>query len=235
MQIPLTKIFLVLMFVFTLFSNVLNYVAIATTEWLTIVRPTATNNNLFETKQYGIWDFNLTNISIALIATGTALNILGLIFAFLSVLSICVEKIRLRFAVVFVFICMVVVLFALLFNAVGWYFYNVTLQEKLMPVTKLTFGWSYWLMTPSFGCDVLAAVFASCIVGCSFSFNQFERNQRTRELETQEQQQQQQYDLPQFNPTFTGDVYTAPSEKRPSTIQASFELNQTEQQRVLRL
>ena len=125
MQIPLTKIFLILMFVFALFSNVLNYVAIGTNVWLTI---TNINNNAMDTKILKLWGIlqgellGLTVNVYALIATGTALNILALILAFLSLLSLCITKIRDSFAIYFVFGCLVTCLLALLFNTTGWYF-----------------------------------------------------------------------------------------------------------------
>lgn len=166
MQIHLTKIVLLLMFIFVLFSNVCNYVSIATTNWIKTT-----------TGQFTIWtNFNL--VIKALIATGTALNCLSLIFAFISILSLCVRKIRDQLAMIFVFGCLMTTLLALLFNATGWY--------QIMVTNKIeSYDWSFWVMVGSFASSILAAVDASCIVGCSFAANRLKQEQEANKLKQQ--------------------------------------------------
>jgi hypothetical protein len=233
MQIPLTKIFLILMFVFTLFSNVLNYVAIGTDVWLTIS----------STKIY-LWGKlqgpSTTGLSInvyALIATGTALNILALILAFLSLLSLCIAKIRDSFAIYFVFGCLITCLLALLFNSTGWYFVmNDDVQNFIKSLTgpiPILFSYSFWLMTPSFACDILAALFASCIIGCSFALNKFENKQRRSQSQTSQAYQVSTTKGPSYNNEAFG------FENRPAGVQSTTYTYQNEtyqnEQRVLRL
>jgi hypothetical protein len=243
MQIPLTKIFLILMFVFTLFSNVLNYVAIGTNFWLTISNIVG-NNPATSVTRY-LWGAlqgpGTAGLSInvyALIATGTALNILALILAFLSLLSLCIAKIRDSFAIYFVFGCLITCLLALLFNSTGWYFVmNDDVQNDLKlyttGTTSILFCYSFWLMTPSFACDILAALFASCIIGCSFALNKFENKQRRSQGQTSQAYQVSTTKGPSYNNEAFG------FENRPAGVQSTTYTYQNEtyqnEQRVLRL
>ena len=218
------------MFVFILFSNVLNYVAIGTNDWLSYSFSPQGSQATTQTSK-SIWTLDI-NV-YALIATGTALNILSLIFGFLSLLSLCITKIRESFAIYFIFACLVTSLLALLFNATGWYMItvnNVITFSNTNTLTKLNFGYSYWLMTPSFGCDVLAAVFASCIIGCSFALNKF-NNQQKHSLS----QPSNQYQIATKPATFNNEGI----EPRPTGIQTTTYSYQNEtyqnEQRVLRL
>ena len=241
MQIPLTKIFLILMFVFALFSNVLNFVAIGTTQWLQLSYTSGgTTFNLIKYIWGSLQGDGTKGLSInvyALIATGTCLNILSLIFAFFALLSLCIKKIRDSFAIYFVLGCLVTSLLALLFNTTGWYFVmNDNIQQDLASFTIIfvKFGYSFWLMTPSFGCNVLAALFASCIIGCSFALNKFENKQKRSQSQSSNTQA---YQVTNKAPSYNNEGFGY--EARPAGVQSTTYTYQNEtyqsDQRVLRL
>ena len=172
------------MFAFVLTSNVLNYVAIGTTQWLQISNPGFNNNNGYNIIRY-IWGAlqgnGVPSLSIrvyALIATGTSFNIISLLLATISLLSLFVRKIKESLAMYFVFGCLITNLLALLFNTTGWYFVmDDDIEQDISFInqgtTSIKFLYSFWLMTPVFACNILASVFASIITGYNVTFNRF--------------------------------------------------------------
>jgi hypothetical protein len=169
MKIPFIKIFLILMFTFVLISNILNFVAIGTNQWI------QTSSNIIRYLWAALQGNNASSLSIrvyALIATGTTLNIISLLLATASLLSLFVRKIKDKFALYFVFGCLVTSLLALLFNSTGWY---SVMDDNIEQTnyTSIKFLFSFWLMTPVFACNVLGSVFASIIIGHTVTFNKF--------------------------------------------------------------
>ena len=158
------KILLVIQLAFIFISNLLNFVAIGTTQWLQISYTSGGTTYNLQRYIWGSLQGDGTkglNIHVfALIATGTVFNIICLMFAVLSVLSLVIKKIRKNFGTYFVVGCLVTSLLALLFNTTGWYFVmNDDIQQDLVSFTIIfvKFGYSFWLMTPTFACNILAA------------------------------------------------------------------------------
>lgn len=48
-------------------------------------------------------------------------------------------------------------------------------------LTGYRFGWSFWLMTPSFFLSAFAAMVGAAILGCTCVTNKFERERRLHE------------------------------------------------------
>ena len=190
------------MFFFVLCSNVLNYVAIATTQWLedegaiSLWRSCYYPGNVDPIdKQLAFRAKCFLDNPPALIATGTALNCLSFLLIIISLLSLINSKFKNSFALYFVIGAEVTTLLALLFNSTGWYFiFNAQYQntfkqlanngnpKNLTPGYRL--GWSFWLMAGSFAASVLAAVLGSSILGCTCITNKYE-SQRLNERKYQ--------------------------------------------------
>ena len=201
-QMSLFKITLIGMFFFVLSSNILNYVSIATTQWLEDEGAISLWGSCFfpgnidpvdKINAYRSKCF-LENPP-ALIATGTALNCLSLLLITISTLALILPKFKDSFALYFVICAEITTLLALLFNSTGWYFiFNAQYQntfkqlyqnqnpKTLTPGYK--FGWSFWLMTGSFASSVIAAVLGSSILGCTCITNKYE-SQRFNERKYQ--------------------------------------------------
>lgn len=116
-MISLFKVGLVLMLFFVLVSNVLNYVSIGTTSWA-------------EDETTSIWraciyggvsrDKCFRQNPPALIATGTAFNILSLLLIVVSQLALCAPRFKDSFALYFVIGSLITTLCSLVFSAIGW-------------------------------------------------------------------------------------------------------------------
>lgn len=179
-RISLFKVGLVAMFFFILASNILNYVSIATEVW--------------DTRAFGLWkecQIQVSNQAVrrercfrenppALIATGTALNILSLILILVSQVAIFSKKFKDSFALYFVIGAEVVTLLSLVFNSIGWFFV-FDINYQLIPISL---GWSFWLMTPSFACSIIAAIIGSSILGCTCVTNNYERRRANNQPKT---------------------------------------------------
>lgn len=201
-QFSLFTIGLIGMFFFILCSNVLNYVAIATTQWLEDEGPISLWRSCYfpgnvdqNDKQPAFRAKCFLDNPPALIATGTALNCLSFLLIIVSLLSLINSKFKNSFALYFVIGAEITTLLALLFNSTGWYFiFNAQYQntfkqlanngnpKTLTPGYRL--GWSFWLMAGSFAASVLAAVLGSSLLGCTCITNKYE-SQRFKERKYQ--------------------------------------------------
>ena len=173
--ISLFNVGLVSMLFFVLASNVLNYVAISTNAWT-------------EDTNAGLWYDCIIKTETrsqcfkenppALIATGTALNALSLVLIVISQLALCLLKFRNTIAMYFVIGSFLTTLLSLVFNAVGWFFIINPAYQQLVSGTDLLsfkFGYSFWLMTPSFGCSIIGGLIGAAILGCTCVSNKAER------------------------------------------------------------
>ncbi len=152
------------MLVFVVFSNVCNYISIASSSWVTTYPP---SGSVLYTP-YSLWNLDVT--TIALVVTGTAFNIISLVFALASLIAALFKFLRDRFAIIFVIGTLASSLLALVFDSIGWYYVlsNLNQVQKQSSVAYLIrFDWGFWLLVPAFGFSVLGAVCASSIVGCS--------------------------------------------------------------------
>jgi hypothetical protein len=181
-NISLFKVGLVAMFFFVMASNIFNYVSIGTNVWAedssnssyNLWASCSSSANSYITRQLCY----LSNPQ-GLIATGTALNCLAFVLIAIAQLALCMPRFRDSFALYFVIGSLVSILLSLVFNTTGWYFVflpqyqniqsNQAAPTNLMYAFKL--GWSFWLMAPSFSCDVIAAVIGSAILGCTCVIN----------------------------------------------------------------
>jgi hypothetical protein len=157
------------MFLFILLSNVCNYISIASNSWVSAY-PAGTPNGGLTYSRYKVWDLDVT--TIALVVTGTAFNIISLVFGLASLIAALSKFLRDLFAVIFIIGTLASSLLALVFNSSGWYYFlstlNIIQQNKQPNIAFLTrFDWGFWLLVPAFGFSVLGAVCASSIVGCS--------------------------------------------------------------------
>ncbi|RNA08468.1 hypothetical protein BpHYR1_002896 [Brachionus plicatilis] len=167
-RISLFKVGLVVMLFFIFASNVLNYVSIATEVWDIKVF-----GSLWKACKFGTETRErcFKENPPALIATGTALNILSLVLILVSQVAHFSIKFKDSFALYFVIGAEVVTLLSLVFNSVGWIFvFDYNYQQ-----VKVELGWSFWLMVPCFACSILAAIIGSSILGCTCVTNDYER------------------------------------------------------------
>ena len=188
MELSLFKVGLVAMLFFILASNLLNYIAIGTQHW---AEDPVTSSNPSPHQIYKLWNecyytsatgltipFNyrgkcFLEIPAALIATGTALNCLSFVLIIVAQLALCLPKFKNSFALYFVIGSELTTLLSLVFNSTGWYFVFNTQYQNIAtnntPALYLAwkFGYSFWLMTPSFGTSVIAAIIGSSILGCT--------------------------------------------------------------------
>ena len=180
------------MFFFVLCSNILNYISIATTQWLENEGQISLwgscyfpgnvdevdKQNAFRTKCF-------LAIPLNLIQTGTAVNCLSVILIVISLLSLINSSFKNRFSLFLILGAEITTLLALLFNSTGWYFiFNTQYQntfkllansgnaKTLTPGFK--FGYSFWLMTGSFVAGIFAAIIGSSILGCTYAEKQYE-------------------------------------------------------------
>jgi hypothetical protein len=178
-KISLFKVGLGAMFFFVMASNVLNYVSIASHVWT-------------ENTPSGLWfGCNINNqnrdkcfkeIPPALIATGTALNCLSFLLIGLAQIAICNKRFRNSFSIYLVIGSWIATLFSLVFNSTGWYFiFNNQYQTINVQNGLLNFGWSFWLMTPVFGCSIIAGLIGASILGCTCVHNKVQRERRDQE------------------------------------------------------
>ena len=184
-KISLLNVGLISMLGFILASNVLNYVAIGTNQW-------TEDTNAF--LWYGCPNNRpkcFKDNPIGLISAGTALNILSFILAVVSQLAICLPKFRDTIALYFVIISFLSTLLSLLFSSIGWFFiFNPQYQQQDSSSSVLNntqmlsfkFGYSFWLMTPSFGCSIIAGLIGSTILGCTCVANKIEKEAANQDL-----------------------------------------------------
>jgi putative Ca2+/H+ antiporter (TMEM165/GDT1 family) len=104
---------------------------------------------------------------------------------------------------IFVFGCLLTTLLALLFNATGWY-------QIMVQYVAIRYDWSFWVMVGSFASSILAAIDASCIVGCSFAANKLKQEQEANKSK------QQTYPI-----ATTNQAYVVTNEPRTKTQQSS--------------
>ena len=171
-KISLFSVGLISMLGFILASNVLNYVAIGTNQW-------TEDSNAF--LWYGCPNNRpkcFKDNPIRLIATGTALNIFSFILASVSQLAIFLPKFRDTIALYFVIISLLGTLLSLLFSSIGWFFIiNPQYQQINNQFVTFKFGYSFWLMTPSFGGSIIAGLIGSTILGCTCVANKIEKEE----------------------------------------------------------
>jgi hypothetical protein len=184
-KISLFKVGLVAMLFFVLSSNVLNYVSIATNVWAEDVQPTS----LWLPCNYPVnSQNNLRNPCFnanppALIATGTAFNCLAFLLIVISQLALCMPRFKDSFALYFVIGSLIATLFSLVFSSIGWFFVFFPQYQNLSRQTNynaFNLGWSFWLMTPSFGCSIVAAIIGASIFGCTCVTNKVAREVKTK-------------------------------------------------------
>jgi hypothetical protein len=176
--ISLFKVGLVSMLFFILASNVLNYVSIATDNWA----PDA-STTLWYSCNYPTGNNQIANRAKcfldnppALIATGTAFNCLSFVLIIVSQLALCLPRFKDSFALYFVIGSMIATLFSLVFSTIGWYFVFYPQYQNLSAARNAFYlGWSFWLMAPSFGCSVIAAIIGASIFGCTCVTNKVAR------------------------------------------------------------
>ena len=171
-KISLFKVGLIAMLFFVMASNVLNYVAIGTNSWTEDTNARLwydciTNNGKTESR-YKCFRDNPP----ALIATGTALNILSFILIIVAQVALFVPKFRDSIALYFVMGALLTTLLSLLFSAIGWFFIFVPQYQNLVAdangnFLSFRFGYSFWLMTPSFACSIIAGLIGAAILGCT--------------------------------------------------------------------
>jgi len=186
-MISLFKVGLVVMLFFVLASNVLNYVSIATSAWASDAY-----SSLWYSCFYGASQRTqcFQSNPPALIATGTALNCLSFLLIIVSQLALCMPRFKDSFALYFVIGSLITTLLSLVFNTIGWYFVlypqyqNVAVNSVAQNAFNL--GWSFWLMTPSFGCSVIAAIIGASIFGCTCVTNKVARQVETSKAGVQQ-------------------------------------------------
>jgi hypothetical protein len=164
-KISLFKVGLVLMLLFVLAAVILNAISIISIAWASD-RPssiwsscfTVVNNNR-QTR-----DKCFREIPPALIATGTALNILSLIFILVAQLALFLPKFKDSFALYFVIGSLITTIVSLVFNSVGWYYIFMPEYQQFLDWLP---GWSFWLFTPMFAMNVMAGLIGAAILGCT--------------------------------------------------------------------
>lgn len=194
-QISLFKVGLVAMLLFIIASNVLNYVSIASTTWAedgsSSLWTSCYNQLIYREKCF-------KENPPALLATGTALNCLSLVLILVSQIALFVPKFKNSFALYFVIGAEVTTLLSLVFNSIGWYFVffpqyqdiKLVSQNNAQPnygpavLAAFRLGWGFWLMTPSFGMSVLAAIVGSSILGCTCVTNNVQPSSKTSDLKS---------------------------------------------------
>ena len=190
------------MFFFVLCSNVLNYVAIATTQWLedesdiTLWGSCYFPGNVDPVDQQNAYRPQcFKDLPPALIATGTALNCLSLFLMVIALLALVNAKFRKRYGFKLVIISELATLLSLLFNSTGWYFlFNAQYQNVFRTLANnansklitpgFRFGWSFWLLTGSFGSSVLGSLVGSSFLGCTYIKSLFEYEGTTKKYQT---------------------------------------------------
>ena len=194
LNISLFKVGLVLMLFFVMASNVLNYVSIGTNVW---AEDGSNIYNLWTQCSSSTGAYNARSQCYntnppALIATGTALNCLSFVLIAVAQIALCMPRFRDSFALYFVIGSLISILLSLVFNTTGWYFVFLPQYQNIVGSAALPgnlayafkLGWSFWLMAPSFGCAVIAAVIGSAILGCTCVTNKFEREKKKENLTT---------------------------------------------------
>lgn len=180
---------LILMFLFILISVILNVVSIATTQWLD---PTVGDTSPWIACNYplGAPSGNsvyrpkcFLDVPPALIATGTAFNILSLLLMGVSLLALCLAKFRNSYALYFVIGAEATTLLGLIFKSIGWYFIISLQYQNIVSIPNNTnagfkYGWSFWIMIGSITSTIIAAIIGSSILGCTCITNKrkFEKN-----------------------------------------------------------
>ena len=185
-NITLFQVGLITMFFFVMSSNIFNYVSIGTNVWAE-----DTYNSNSSANSYNLWTSCTSSANSyvsrqlcylsnpkGLIATGTAFNCLALL---LSVVVKGLQKSG-KNVMLILYATLFSILLSLIFNTTGWYFVFLPQYQNIQAAppyqdapTNLMYafklGWSFWLMAPSFACDVIAAVIVSALVGCSCMIN----------------------------------------------------------------
>ena len=182
MKISVTKVLLVIQFIFVLLANVCNYLAIGQYQWR---------------KNEIVWDLNNSSVVKGFIAAGTALNILSFIIALLSVLSICIKKFRDSFALYFIIGTLVTSLLSLTLNVVGWCV-SVSLYDHVES------NWNFWILAASFGCTVAACLALSMLIGFFFASN------KLRHAEAAGQSKESNYQMAPRNPNTSTPAQSQP-------------------------
>jgi hypothetical protein len=176
-KISLFKLGLITMLFFIFASNVLNYVSIATNVWAENAASMLWHGCVLGAAR----DQCFRTIPPALIATGTALNCLSLVLIAAAQAAICNKRFRNSISLYFVIGSWIATLFSVVFSSTGWYFIFVFQYQQFSNNLTVYFGWSFWLMTPVFGCSVIAGIIGSAILGCTCVTNKYEREKRDQE------------------------------------------------------
>ena len=166
-QISVLNIGLIVLLILVLISNILNYVSIATTQWIeesgdiSLWRQCLFPNTNFRSKCF-------LDIPPILIAVGTVFNCLSLVFIISSIIALVISKFIKSFILYFLIIVEMTNLLGLLFRSIGWYFiFNYQYQNFVN--SSFRYGWSFWLMTGSFSASVVTTTVNSFIIGIVFA------------------------------------------------------------------
>ena len=178
------KIGLIAMLFFVLASNVLNYVSILTTAW---AEDDAMYGTIGDTKVGNIGNVSpwkecvilklyrpkcLKDLAPIFLAIGAALNTLSLILiAVFLVVAYIWKKFSEKFALYFVIGSSITSLISLLSNSIGWFtivqpqYQRVVINDGKNEFKGWDFGWSFWVLTGSFGASIIASVIGGAIIG----------------------------------------------------------------------
>ena len=190
------------MLFFVLCSNVLNYVSIATTQWLedegaiSLWGSCGFPSNVDSSdKQNAYRPKCFKDIPPNLIATGTALNCFSLLLLIMALLSLVNAKFRKRVSLNLVMMGQLATLLSLLFNSTGWsLIFNPQFQNTFRVLSNngnpklitpgFRFGWSFWLMTGSFAASVLGSISGSFLLGSMYTMNKFNASDIRKSYQT---------------------------------------------------
>jgi hypothetical protein len=183
LRISLFKVGLVAMLFFVFASNVLNYVSIASRRWASDA-----STGLWISCTYpgtAARDKCLKINPAALIATGTALNILSFLLIIVAQVAICVARFRDSIALYFVIGSFLTTLLSIVFNSVGWFYVFVPSYQNMVGQSNganayfsFDYGWGFWMMTGVLASSIIAALIGAAILGCTCITNKEEHKRR---------------------------------------------------------
>ena len=210
---------LVSMAFFTFVSNILNYISIGSNVWTT-----DTSTSLWRSCIYPI-QINLLNpvnryncfgsAPPGLIATGTALNAIALVLIVIALGAFISNRFKDTYAIYFVIASFAASFISLLLNSIGWYLIVSTQYQQVasgMPGVNAAFqyGWSFWLMTPTFACSFLACLVASAMLGCICQQCIYSQSQDNRSIYSASRQDPNlSFTTKQYVTSFDRNIYTA--------------------------
>ena len=170
-------------------SNLLNYISIGTTVWSedasvsiwkSCVYPLVQNNNPTPNIRAACFG----SVPPVLIGLGTSFNCLSLISTVVAMIIF-----RKKYVMIAVGVALGATLLSLLFNSTGWYFTFIPqyqqlngggLQNNNYLTPTFKYGWSFWLMTPSFAFSILASLAFTSLMSINFELNKRRHNAAAR-------------------------------------------------------